>query len=191
MRRTLVVVLLFLLQGCDLFKTRDPESPSQGSSTRVPPTHYEDVLTNLQFAIREDNVENYTLCFTNPSDLPFQFLAASEARASFPGVFDQWSLESERRYFQNLGTPYNGIPSLTFRHQTTISVGSDSVIYNTDYTLFYPHRRPGIPQIVSGNMQLHLALDSQRRFWSIDRWQDFRTTTDSTWSYLKAVFSGS
>ena len=186
-----VVLLLLLTQGCDLFQTRDPQSPTQGSSTRVPPTRYEDVLSNLQFAVSEDNVNNYVLCFADPTDRPFEFIAAQETRARFPTVFDQWNLESERRYFQNLGAPANAIPSLTLHNQSAIYVGSDSVIYNTNYTLFFPHRRAGIPQVVQGNMQVYLGLDSQRRFWSIYRWQDSRTTSDSTWSYLKAVFSGS
>ena len=184
--------MMFLLcqPACDLFQTREPEPPSQNVSTFIPPTSYDIVLRNLQFAFAEDNVDNYLRCFVDSSYRRYEFIPAPEARARFASIFIQWDLESERRYFQNLGSPLNGAPSLTFPSQSPIYTGTDSVIYNMNYTLFFPHRRDGIPRVVQGNMQLYLGVDP-KKLWSIYRWQDSRTTTDSTWSYWKAVFSGS
>lgn len=186
----IALMILMILPACDLFQTRDPELPSQNTSTFTPPTSYDIVLRNLQFAFAENNVDNYLRCFVDSTYRRYEFLPAAEARARFASIFNQWSLESERRYFQNLGAPSNGVPSLTFPNQPPVYTGTDSVIYNLNYTLFFPHRREGIPQAVQGNMQLYLGVDP-RRLWSIYRWQDSRTTTDSTWSYWKAVFSGS
>jgi hypothetical protein len=185
-----VLLLLASLAACDLFQTRDPAMPTENTSTFTPPTTYDIVLRNLQFAFAEDNVDNYMRCFMDSTVRRYEFIPAPEARARFPSIFSQWSLESERRYFQNLGLPSNGAPSLTFPNQAPIFTGADSVIYNLNYTLFYPHKRDGVPQAVQGNMQLYLGTDT-RKLWSIYRWQDSRTTTDSTWSYWKAVFSGS
>ena len=184
------LVALFLLAACDLFQTRDPQPPSRTTSTFTPPTSYGIVLRNLQFAVAEDNVDNYLHCLADSAYRRYEFVPAQETRARFPAIFNQWSLESERRYFQNLGAPVNGAPSLTFPDSPPIYTSTDSVVYNLNYTLFYPHRRAGIPQVVQGNMQLYIGVDP-RRLWSIYRWQDSRTTTDSTWSYWKAVFSGS
>jgi hypothetical protein len=189
-RSAILLVLLVSLPACDLFQTRQPEQPSQTTSTFLPPTSYDIVLRNLQFAVVEDNVDNYLRCFADSAVRRYEFIPAAEARARFASIFNQWSLESERRYFQNLGSPANGAPSLTFPNQSPIYTGADSVIYNLNYTLFFPHKRDGVPQVVQGNMQLYLGADP-RRLWSIYRWQDSRTTTDSTWSYWKAVFSGS
>jgi hypothetical protein len=186
----ILLVFLLPLSACDLFQTREPEQPSQTTSTFIPPTSYDLVLRNLQFAVSEYNVDNYMRCFVDSAYRRYEFIPAPEARARFANIFNTWSLESERRYFQNLGAPSIGAPSLTFPSQAPIYTGSDSVIYNLNYTLYFPHRKAGIPQVVQGNMQLYLGVDP-RRLWSIYRWQDSRTTTDSTWSYWKAVFSGS
>lgn len=188
----LFVCITFLVcsYSCDIFQTREPEAPSQSNSTFNPPVNPEIVINNLQFAVQEFNIDNYMRCFSDPLWRQYEFIASQEARANYPSVFSQWNLESERRYFQNLGTPGSASPYLTFTNQQTLTVSSDSVIYNMNYTLFFPHRRTNVPQLVQGNMQIHLGTDSQRR-WSIYQWQDFKTTSDSTWSYWKGAFSGS
>jgi hypothetical protein len=186
------IITAFLLcqPACDLFQTRDPQPPTQNISTFTPPTSYDIVLRNLQFAVAEDNVDNYIRCFADSTYRRYEFIATPEARARYASVFSQWSLESERRYFQNLGTPSNGAPSLTIPNEPPVYASTDSVVYNLNYTLFYPHTKEGVPHAVQGNMQLYLGVDP-RNLWSIYRWQDSKTTTDSTWSYWKAVFSGS
>jgi len=186
----ITLLLLAGSSGCDIFQTRDPQSPTQSNSTFNPPINAEIVLSNLQYAIQEDNTDNYIRCFSVTPSRPYDFIASQEARANYPGLFNQWSLESERRYFQNLGTPANGAPSLIFSNQQTLTVSSDSVIYNMNYQLFFPHRRSNVPHLVQGNMQLYLGTDDQHR-WAIYRWQDLKTSSDSTWSYWKAIFSGS
>lgn len=192
--KAVITVSAFLaaisVQSCDLFQTRDPEPPSQSNSTFDPPVSPDIVLHNLQFALTEYNIDNYIRCFVDPTVQRYEYIASQEVQANFSNLFAQWNLEAERRYFQNLGPPTNASPFLTFSNQQTISVSSDSVIYNMNYTLFFPHRRSNIPQAVQGNMQVSLGTDNQRR-WSIHRWQDFKTMSDSTWSYLKAAFSGS
>lgn len=183
-------MLLLVLAGCDIFHTRDPENPSQSNSTFTPPVSPEIVLANLGSAIHDYNVDNYIRCFSDPTSRTYEFVPSQAVRAHYPGLFTQWNLESERRYLLNMGTPKNSPPSVTFTNQQTITVSSDSVIYNMNYTFTFPHNRANIPQIVQGNMQISIGSDAQHR-WSIYRWQDFQTVSDSTWSYWKAVFSGS
>ncbi|MBI4548560.1 MAG: hypothetical protein HY707_11295 [Ignavibacteriae bacterium] len=185
----LLAAVLMSLQGCDIFQTREPEPPTQDISTFDPPVSPDIVLRNLQFAISEYNVDNYMRCFTDTAMRVFVFIPAQEVRANFESVFQEWDLQAERRYFQNLGQPSSASPLLTLTMQPP-NVTADSVVYTINYTLFFPHRRAGVPQVVRGNMQLYLGVDNQRR-WSINRWEDFKTTTDTTWSFWKAVFSGS
>lgn len=185
----LTTLLLPFGFGCDIFQTREPEQPTQNTSTFDQPITPETVLRNFQYAIQEYNIDNYMRCFVDPAFRSFDFISSQEVRANFASVFDQWNLESERRYFQNLGTPVDGTPLLTFSSQQIMSVSSDSVTYNMNYLLFFPHRKVNTPTVVQGNMQLSLKVDLQHR-WSIYRWEDFKTTTDSTWSILKAVLSG-
>jgi hypothetical protein len=187
---TLLILACAPIAGCDLFQTRDPQAPSQSNSTFSPPVSPDIVLSNLEAAIRDYNVDNYIRCFSDPAVRPYEFVPSQGVRANYPGLFSQWTLESERRYFLNLGTPKGGSPSLSFSNQQSLTVSSDSVIYNMNYILIFPHHRPNVPQSVQGNMQISIGSDNQHR-WSIYRWQDFKTATDSTWSYWKAVFSGS
>jgi len=120
------------------------------------------------------------------------FSSAEDARGRFADVMNNWNLDAEQRYFRNLKEVMNGTPSLTFSDTlpTPIFVSADSAIYDLNYTLYVPHTRASVPKLMRGNMQLYLGTDIQRR-WAIYDWRDFKTTTDSTWSYLKAIFSSS
>ena len=175
--------------GCDLFHTRDPELPTQGSSSFVTPTTYDKVIRNLRFSIEDKNLNNYLSCFVDTLLRPYEYNAAEDARRGFPDVVNQWNLESEERSFRNLKEATGAAPALTIPDVPPIYVSTDSVLYELSYTLHYSHNRSGIPLTVRGVVQLSLLTDGKR--WSIYRWRDSKTTTDSTWSYLKAAFSGS
>lgn len=187
-----VITVSLVHPGCDLFQTRDPEPPTQTSSGFKQPVTSDIVLDNLRTAVSEANADNYFRCFadTGSGAPPYLFNPSPEVLGGFAGVFSAWSPEEERTYFRNLGVPQNAAPSLGFSNQHQLITSADSVIYSMDYLLFYPHRRAGVPLSVQGRMQLHVGVDRQGR-WSIYRWQDFKSTDDSTWSYWKAVFSGS
>ncbi len=174
------LLVAFIIYGCDLFQTREPQQPSQSSSTHEPPASASIVLQNFRFSVTEYNVVNYMSCFADTSLRRFVFVPSN-----FFSAFNQWSLESERQYFLNLGTPPSSTPpTLSFSIQDS-SLSSDSVRYFINYRLFFPHHRTDVSQTVEGNMQLFFIRDAQG-LWYIYRWEDSRTTTDSTWSYLKA-----
>jgi hypothetical protein len=176
--------LLFLAwAGCDIFQTRDPEPPTQSTSTFEPPVTPDAVLQNLRSAIGENNLDNYLRCFVDTTFRPYEFIPSQDVRANF-GV---WTLEDERRYFRTMGATTDGTALLT----TAVQGGTffaDST-YTIDYALYFPHTEPGVPKLVRGNMLLHLAIDPQGR-WGIDRWSDNKlpSAQDSTWSYLKFWF---
>ncbi len=189
MKGTPLVILLScslgVIPGCDLFQTRDAQPPSQSTSGYKPPDTPEILLDNFKSAVEQHNVENYMRCLvdTTASTRPFVYLASGD----FQGVFRNWRLEDEQRYFQNLGAPVNGVPYLTFTNLQQLNSASSTTEYTMNYDLFYPHQRSDLAQEVKGYMHLYLALDDQRR-WSIYQWDDTRTVTDSTWSYFKAHF---
>lgn len=176
-------VFLFLatgIFGCDLFQTREPQPPSQNSSTHEPPGSADAVLRNFGSAIREYNVVNYMGCFADTSFRQYVFVPST-----FSSAFVQWSLESERQYFLNLGSPPPTTSPVLNMAIVDSNLSSDTARYTINYFLFYPHRRTDVSQIVQGNMRLYLGRNTQG-FWYLYRWEDSRTTTDSTWSYLKA-----
>ncbi|MFI5250829.1 MAG: hypothetical protein ACHQQQ_00230 [Bacteroidota bacterium] len=187
---SICILSLSLIYGCDIFQTREPQQPTQGTSTYQVPDQPDVVLTNLEAAIHESNTDNYMRCFadTSSTSQPFSFTPSADV-SSYESVFRTWNLSNERTYFQNLGKPVNGTPYLyPSSAPNQIFSSTDSVVYSMDYTFFYPHNRPGIPQLVRGKMELHLKPDA-RRLWYIQAWIDTKTTHDSTWSYIKAVFS--
>lgn len=187
----ITIAAAMLATSCGLLQTRDPESPSDNQSSFKPAVSAEIVLENFASSVGETNADNYARSFsdTTVSSRSYSFIPSAEVAAGYSSLFAQWGAEDELRYFRNIGKPSDAIPSLTFARQRQLATSSDSVIYNMDYVLYFPHARAGIPELFRGNMQLHLAADSRRQ-WSIYRWQDFKTTSDSTWSYLKAVYGG-
>ena len=176
------LILLVIFQGCDLFSTREPEAPTEGSSEFKPPVTADIVLDNFKSAIIEHNVNNYLRCFvdTTASARRYSFSASGD----FQGLFSGWGTEEERKYFENLGQPVSEVPVLEFFDLREENKTAASTEYTMNYILFYPHRQAGITKQVRGYMHLYLALDNQQR-WAIYEWDDRKTVTDSTWSYLK------
>ncbi len=170
-------------QGCDLFKTRDPESPTQATSDYTPPTTPETVIDNFKAAVEEHNTVNYMRCFvdTTASSRTFLFTPSGD----FQGVFHAWTLDDEQRYFQNLGDPSPGVPYLSLSNLQQANRTATSTEFTSNYILFYPHHRADLTKQVQGYMHLYLEVNTKNQ-WSIYRWDDTRTVSDSTWSYLKA-----
>lgn len=167
-----------------MFLTREPEPPTESTSTFEPPVTPEAVLHNLQSAIEENNLDNYLRCFVDTTFRPYLYVPSQDVQPNF-GI---WTLEDERRYFRTMGATIDAAPLMTSSIQNT-TFFSDST-YNVNYTLFFPHKEPSAPRLVRGNMQLHLAIDPQGR-WAIDQWRDNKlpSVPDSTWSYLKFWFN--
>jgi hypothetical protein len=186
----LFLMFLLLISGCDIFQTRDPQPPTQGTSSYQVPDQPDVVLANLKAAIAESNTDNYIRSFadTSVASQPFTFTPSSDVSSAYASVFRSWNIADERTYLQNLGKPDNGYPLLTFSNLKQSATSLDSVVYTMDYQLYYPHHRQNVPQYVKGNMELHMKPNAGR-LWFIQTWLDTKTTSDSTWSYLKAVFS--
>ena len=176
---------LTLVIGCDLFQTRDPQPPNQGASTFKPADTPEILRDNFVSAVEEHNVTNYMRCLidTTATTQRFVFLPS----AGYEAVFQNWRLEDEQRYFQNLGDPVGGVPVLSFTNLQELNQTSTTSEFTMNYLLYYPHHRTDIAQQMSGFMHLYVILDNKQQ-WVIRQWEDNKTTTDTTWSYLKAHF---
>ncbi len=189
----LLVVFLAaaLASGCGLFEPRDPEEPSQSSLNYRPPTDPDIVITNLQSAIEQKSVANYAACFADASRgaSPFVFIPSADAAAIYGTTLGSWSLQEEQEYFQNIiarsNQQANATLALTLK---TTTVSSDSVVSAYDYVLVFEHNDPGFPKTARGSLQFTLREDASN-FWMIQRWMDFKTTGDISWSHFKGKFS--
>ncbi|HSQ75184.1 MAG TPA: hypothetical protein VLT13_06490 [Bacteroidota bacterium] len=188
----LVVFLTAALTGgCGLFEPRDPEEPNQSSLNYRPPTDPDIVITNLQSAIEQKSVANYTACFADASRgaPPFVFIPSADAAAIYGATLGSWTLQEEQEYFQNIiarsNQQANATLALTLK---TTTVSSDSVVSAYDYVLVFEHNDTGFPKTARGSLQLTLREDASN-FWMIQRWVDFKTTDDISWSHFKGRFS--
>jgi hypothetical protein len=186
-----LTVLFFSIPGCGLFGPREPEPPTQSGLNNRPPTEPSIVIANLQSAIDQKNIVNYMGCFTDPSKggMPFVFIPSADAGALYAGVLSTWSYRDEEAYFQNLiaRSPAQAFSSLSLTLKTS-TVSADSVVYSYDYVLVFEHTDPAFPRTARGALQFTVRVDNNN-FWMIQRWVDFTTTSDISWSHFKGNFS--
>lgn len=173
------------------FSTREPEPPDlQNPSTFVPPTSPEFVFLNLQFAVRERNVENYILSFVDStrSQRRFIFVPDQGVAAVNPGTFIDWNLENERLYlFQLLqATPSSSLHNLSFVEESR-SETSETASFTQNYEVVVEHSRADIPTEFRGQSKFWLERN-ETGDWAIYRWEDFTNGVDPSWSELKALF---
>ncbi len=178
------------LASCGLFEVRNVQTPNQPRSTFIQPTSPDLVISNLNFAIAEKNVENYMKCFVDSAFSPrrFAFFPDAVSFNSYP-VFRTWNLSSERLYYTNLVNLTNeNSSSNLFLSEIMITSGIDSAVVDSDYILVYDHNRTSIAKTSRGKLRFIMSPDD-RSLWSIHAWYDFiEQTGDTTWSNLKANF---
>ncbi len=180
-----------ILQGCDLFDTRDPEPPASGSSKFVPPTSPDLVLSNLESAVGEKNTENYIRCLVDTlnSSQRFLFIPSAAAAGRYTATFSTWSLQAERSYFSALKT-FTGASGASSLHLTgSFSIlSTDSAVYEGRYDLLFRHGVSGVAENVSGTVQFVLHAD-RGSIWSISRWTDIPVADQTSWSEWKGRFA--
>jgi hypothetical protein len=186
-----ILLLGLVCSGCGLFEPRDPEDPATSRLDFLPPTEPSIVISNLQNAVDQKNVANYTACFSDPTTggRTFVFVPSAEASAQYGLALASWGTSQEQAYFQNLiaRSASNAAASLQLTQKSQL-VTTDSVIYSYDYTFTFEHSETNFPKVARGNLQFALAPDAANR-WSIYRWIDFKTGSDITWSMFKGKFS--
>ena len=187
----IIILLLFLNQGCGLFNTREVEQPVDPRSNFIPPTAPEIVIVNFITAIAEKNLNNYMACFvdTTYSTRKFSYTADIASQIQYP-VFRYWNLSYENSYFTNLRSLTNPASSSNlFLSNEIVTTTIDTVVYDSDYLLHVEHQKQAVAQTVKGKLRLVLSADS-RNLWSIHRWIDYKVNDgDTTWSVLKANFT--
>jgi len=187
-----VSLLIILGLACENpFSTRKAEPPdTQNRFTFIPPTNPGFVFINLQFAIRERNVENYILSFidSTQSQRRFTFVPDQGAATANSGTFEHWSLENERLYlFQLLqATPGDSLLNLSFREESR-SETSETATFTQNYEMVIEHSRTNIATEFRGQSKFFLERN-ETGDWAIYRWEDFTNSVDPSWSELKAAF---
>jgi hypothetical protein len=175
--KQILIGFLLLHCGCDLFITREAESPETKGATYQPAFSPDTLISNFINALAEKNTQNYIASFSDPafSNKTFIFIPSAAAAAKFPVLADGWSLADEEQYFNNvISKVFDDVRITLIIKETERSVLGDSVLYSASYSL-------------QGEMKMKLLRDS-RSIWSIYYWEDIRNTNESSWSDLKGLF---
>lgn len=181
------------LTGCDVFDTREPESPINAGSSFEPATTPSIVLRNMQSALNFANALDYRKCFSDSTQgLPaFQFQPSVEGLSVAPGRFANWDVNDEEAYIRNIFAELasGSVASVSFNPADIVDVPiGDSIRFSADYSVNFPHTRQGVEREASGRLLFTLRL-SDRNEWYITYWQDIAVDDKPTWSLLKARFS--
>ena len=191
MKPLLFFLAIFLCISCDLFKTRDPESPTQSSSSYIPATEPSIVFTNMANAIRDLNTVNYLKSFADSSSAgrSLRFDPTTQAGSRYGGVFLNWTKQSEQQYFENMKSKVPSGRNVSLEFLSLVgSPQGDSSQYNATYQLTVQHTQSNIAIQVRGQSQFFLMTDRSRN-WVIWRWVDVQqNANDSTWSDVKGAF---
>lgn len=177
-----------MLVGCDIFTTRDPETPDQSRSSYVDAFERETVIQNLINAFADKNADDYLKSFSKFefTNRPFQFAPSSTALARYLTIWNGWDISSEFQSFNNM---INLVPDELpvvldlSKEPNSFSILGDSLRYTSEYFISVP-QGSGDPLIFEGNVEFSMILDS-RSIWVIYFWKDNAIGDKPSWSDLK------
>lgn len=182
-----LVFIASMMSSCSIFETRDPEEPG---STTVPvfiqPDRPQDVVQNLENAIRAMNLDNYRRSLSQEL---FQYEPSSEAQSSNPDLWHGWGFSEEETYFNNMRSEAEGLSGhdIELQNRSQVRVDSDIEEFQADYTLTVEHNRQGLPTEARGSMRLQISREEDG-IWEIISWEDASDGSDFTWSDFRAAF---
>jgi hypothetical protein len=181
-----IAMLCILMASCSLFETRDPEDPG---TTTVPvfiqPDRPQDVIQNLQNAVRAVNLDNYRRCLKES----FTYQPSSGAQSSNPDLWQGWGFAEEEVYFNNMRAETEGLSGHELRldDRRFVQISQDQEQFDADYEITVQHNRQGLPVVAAGRMRLIIVRDESGS-WSIESWSDAAEGSDFTWSDFRAAF---
>lgn len=181
-----------LLISCDIFEPRTPEEPTAARGNFIPPTTSDIVIENFINAINERNAQHYVQCFADPAltERAFEFIPTQRAQGQFAALFEEWDVQDERMYFENLisSIPDNATLNLSLHNDQFESQSSDAATFVASYILTAEHTNEGFPYFIfEGTLRFELSTD-QANNWSIFRWADLPSGEQRSWSELKGTF---
>jgi hypothetical protein len=190
--KALVTISLGILSltGCNIFSTRDAESPTQPRSNLPQAFERETLIDNFIISYRDKSVFDYLNCFSDSvfTGKGFTFIASSEAASQYPALNQDWNLNSEEIYFKNITGSSQDIPITLILSNSSFSQQGDSLIYTASYSITVPFIDPGIENNYHGDLIFYILRDNNL-IWRIYFWQDLKSGDFQSWSELKGRFS--
>ena len=187
MKNLIFIMLLFSAISCDIFETRDAESPDQSRSNYLPATSPEILIQNLINSFADKDVVNYQNTFvTGLSNRIFTFIPSSTALSRFQNLWPTWNIDAEVQYFNNMKTSVPddlpiSLSGLSLSPES-FSIFGDSLKYNSEYFISVPQRNSE-SLIFQGSLELSMINVST--VWLVYFWKDNAVEDNPSWSDLK------
>jgi hypothetical protein len=184
------------IEGCDLFSTRNPETPDIGNSGIIPPTEPSTLILNLENSLKSKNLDNYMNCFYTFKDnanLEFIFFPATDGLTQFPSSFAEWGANEERRSITSIFNSISADQGLTINwiNRKPVQETADSAVFTSDYIIHSPNNDNTIPDFFAGRLQFTMNT-RENGLWYISKWIDINIqvvdSVKNSWSMLKAYY---
>ena len=177
-----------VLQACEIFESRDPQSPDESKSSYRVPVEPTDVIENLKNSFKDKNSNDYKKNFSSGSplvDRNFYFIPSSNDLNINP---TDWTVAQEFQYFNNLviKVPQDIPMTLTFSDEQ-YDLQADSAIYAAKYLISVPVQN-SVPIIYEGNLRFIMTTDINAA-WVIYFWEDIANQGLLSWSNLKSEYA--
>lgn len=185
MKYILYLIPIFILFGCDIFDTREPEVPENTNIDLNIPLEPDEVFENLKQSFFQKNSEFYNTLFIDSAFLSsqFQFIPSNQSISQYPTLND-WDLTSEKAYFFNLINSFgeDEILNLSLENLNTQIFG-DSAKYQFSYNLILP----GLDVPFKGTSNFTVKRDIRQQ-WVITFWEDISNNENESWSDVKGKY---
>ncbi len=152
----------------------------------IQPDRPQDVIQNLQNAVRAMNADNYRRCFDSGT---FTYQPSSVAQSSNPELWQGWGFDEEEAYFNNMRAEAEGLSGheLQLENSRFVQITPDQEQFDADYRITVQHNLQGLPVEAEGRMRLIMIRDESGN-WSIGAWSDAAEESEFTWSDFRAAF---
>ena len=188
MKYIISIFVLFYFTSCDIFETREAESPNQSRSNYQPAVSPETLVQNLINSFADKDVVSYQNSFvTGLSNKEFSFIPSSSASLRFQSIWETWDVDSEVAYFNNMKS---SVPpelpislSLSLLPESFSRFG-DSLKYTSEYSIGVPQLN-GESLIYQGNLEI--SMINANTIWMIYYWKDNAIEDQQSWSDLKGI----
>lgn len=185
MRNIAIVLLaLFVLSSCDLFKVRDSDPPGKPPVWNDFTTTWEKALQNLEYCYEDSrNVVHYSGLFRTD----YRFYFAPQDISDY-GIDPLWDRTMEQDMIQLVHSRYQNIVVELLSVEELDQIGpSEAKIYR-EYSISGAIRSKEPSQynrssLATGKLEIHFR--KEYGYWYIDKWYDYRGTTGTTWGKLK------
>ena len=183
-----LLLLALVLTGCDLFSTRDAESPEEGA----PPMGGAGRGRRRARAIsrmRSCSTTRLTTCA--PSARTVLIFEADAVALSLYPALQGWDFTAESQMASQLFSsgvlPADCLLVVVFAARNEEAY-TDSTLIRADYNLTAHVAVSGVPREMTGTAEFVLRK-GRESYWQIYRWRDFRAGEQPSWSEFKSLVS--